>query len=347
MLVTLKTLNISRGVDAESGRWETSRDPEIERVEAVVEARVPETSGSSSPSNAAAGVQVPEESCSARRRRELAAAGVALNDRECAIAPSASGCPSARPRPASRSPDSWNPARRSATPDSVQPMPLIVRRRTVLASQVVRVDRAVAERDLIVVGVVVGLARTCTRRGTRIGRKAPLELDEQGIVVRLRARLEVDDAVGTADDRVEHRADGAPDDEVGAVVVHDIDANTCRRPSWRSTPSRHLVHLRVLQSRVDDVDARGAGAGQDKPGERVRRARGERRHEAGRGVDEEQVAGADLDRQRPAVEPALERLNLQRDAIVVDAVSAANTRAGVAGVDQLKPMRGAQLFESR
>ena len=39
-------------------------------------------------------------------------------------------------------------------------------------------------------------------------------------------------------------------------------------------------------------------------------ARRERRHAAGRRIHEEHVAGAHLDRQRPAVEPALERLDL-------------------------------------
>ena len=57
--------------------------------------------------------------------------------------------------------------------------------------------------------------------------------------------------------------------------------------------------------------------------------RRERRELPGRRIEEEHVAGAHLDRQRAAVEAALERLDLERDAVVVDAVAAVHARAAV------------------
>ena len=46
-------------------------------------------------------------------------------------------------------------------------------------------------------------------------------------------------------------------------------------------------------------------------------------------IEEEDVAGPDLDRQCAAVETALERLDLERDAVVVDAVPAVHARLAV------------------
>ncbi len=62
-------------------------------------------------------------------------------------------------------------------------------------------------------------------------------------------------------------------------------------------------------------------ARQDEAGEGIRQVRRKRR-ELPVVPQEEQVARTHLDRQRAAVEPALERLDLQRDAIEVDAVAA-------------------------
>ena len=54
----------------------------------------------------------------------------------------------------------------------------------------------------------------------------------------------------------------------------------------------------------------------------------ERRKLPGRRIEEEDVARAHLDRQRAAIQAALERLDLQRDAVVVDPVTAVHARAG-------------------
>ncbi len=117
------------------------------------------------------------------------------------------------------------------------------------------------------------------------------------------------------------------------------------RPSLRTTSTpqhlagaelalqaqRQLVDLRILQARVDDVDPGGARAGQDEPRERIRQRRRKRRNAAGGRIDEEDVARTYLDGQGAAVETALERLNLQGDAIVVEAVAAAHARASIGG----------------
>ena len=64
-----------------------------------------------------------------------------------------------------------------------QPVALIVGRRTVLAAKVVRIDRAAAKRDLIVVGVVVRLGQRVGGAEPESAGEAPLELDEQRVVV--------------------------------------------------------------------------------------------------------------------------------------------------------------------
>ena len=100
-----------------------------------------------------------------------------------------------------------------------------------------------------------------------------------------------------------------------------------------------FVHGGMLQLRIDDVDPGCAGARKDETGERIRQSRRKRRQPAGRGVEKEDVASADLDRQRAAVEPAFERLNLQDDAVVVDAVAAAHEQAGHAAPGKADPRR--------
>ncbi len=62
-------------------------------------------------------------------------------------------------------------------------------------------------------------------------------------------------------------------------------------------------------------------------------------------VEEEHVARPHLDRQRAPVEAALERGDLERDAVVVDAEAAVHTERPVPFA-QLKPSRGPKLFLS-
>ena len=72
--------------------------------------------------------------------------------------------------------------------------------------------------------------------------------------------------------------------------------------------------------------------GRTKPVKGFADARSEGRKPPGRRIEEEHVAGTHLDGQRAAVEPALERLDLQHDAVVVEAVAAANDETAIGRV---------------
>ena len=103
--------------------------------------------------------------------------------------------------PRSTSPGSARVARRD------EAVPAIVRRRAELAPQIVRIDRSVQERDLIVVGIVEGLGqRVAQAKGVAAG-YLPLRRQEQGVILGLGARFDVDHPLEPADHGVEHFAD--------------------------------------------------------------------------------------------------------------------------------------------
>ncbi len=140
--------------------------------------------------------------------------------------------------------------------------------------------------------------------------------------MRAHARLEVDDAIRSADDGVEDDADVTPDDEVGPERVDAVQPHAPLVAHLVLDAKVELLRLRVLHRVVDDVDPRGAGARQDEAGERVGDARRKRRQGGTEDLEEDRATRAHFDRQRAAVEAALERLNLERDAVEVDAVAA-------------------------
>ena len=107
-----------------------------------------------------------------------------------------------------------------------------------------------------------------------------------------------------------------------AAVVDVVDLQHRVARNLEARAEVELLHRRVLERVVDDVDARGARARQDEAGERVGEGRGERRHCPRVRIQEEDVAGPHFDRQRAAVEAALERDDLERDAVVVEAPAA-------------------------
>src|SRR5258708_584179 len=157
-------------------------------------------------------------------------------------------------------------------------------------------------------------------------RKALFEADEQSVILRFDARFQIDDGIRAADYGIEHSADGAADDEMGAEIVQIIDPEREVPCELRLKADVGLLDHRILHAIIDDVDAAGAGARQDEAGERVADRRRDRREAAGVRIKEEDVAGAALDRQRSAVEAALERLDLERDPVVVDPVAAVNAQ---------------------
>jgi hypothetical protein len=132
---------------------------------------------------------------------------------------------------------------------------------------------------------------------------------------------------GPAHHRVEDLADLPSDDEVGAQVVQAVHAQDHPLAHAGLDPEVELLHARVLQRVVDDVDAGSARAGQREAREGIREMGRERRELPGGGVDEEDVARPDLDGQGPAVQPALQRHDLERHPVVVDAVAAVHAVA--------------------
>ena len=164
-----------------------------------------------------------------RSRVELPAAGVALKHRDARLGVRHHDVHrhAGRDRPERRD---VHTAGTSVWPDSDEPMATIVRRRSPLLPEVVRIDRAVEERDLIVVGVVECLRQRVADAEAVAPAERPIERQQQRVVLRLGARLDVHDAIGSADNGVEDLADGAADQEVDALVVHHVDARAqCRR----------------------------------------------------------------------------------------------------------------------
>ena len=108
-----------------------------------------------------------------------------------------------------------------------------------------------------------------------------------------------------------------------------------------------LLDHGIPQVVVDEVDAfgRAAGTGNDGAAERrVGIGRRDTGDEVSIGIENVGTAEAYVDGQGPAVESALQRVNFQRDPVVVNAVAAMNAEAEFA-VAQLKPTRGPQLLD--
>src|SRR5262245_46516949 len=185
----------------------------------------------------------------------------------------------------------------------------IVRCRSPLFPEIGGIDWSVEEWDLIIVGVVVCLRQRISDAEPVAAIEWTIQRDQQAVVLRLRARLDVDDAIGPADDRIVDLAHLATDEKVNALVVHHVDA--CTQSTYRLLGSQvKLVYRRVLKMRVDDVDTGRTGTWKDerrKWGAPPRRDGGK---SPGCRIEEEHVAGAHLDRQRASVESSFERLDL-------------------------------------
>ena len=164
--------------------------------------------------------------------------------------------------------------------------------------------------------------------------------------MRVDARLQIDDAVGAADDGIEHLANGATNDEVRAEVVHPVDAQDHVVRQLVLDPESNCCTLgfcnRLSMMLMPDAPA----PGRMKPvnGSAVDGAKGGKRPVSG--SRKKTLPGANLDRQRASVEAALERLDLERDTVVVDAVAAVDAGAGAAG-SPVEPDTRPRLFMSR
>src|SRR6185369_7296787 len=184
-------------------------------------------------------------------------------------------------------------------------MPLIVRRWTILAPQVVRVDRPIRERNLIVVGVVERARQRVRRSKLRVCCKALLDTQQQAVVLRAHARLEVLHEVRSTDDRIKrYRTDNTTDNEVCTDVAHVIGAKGKVFAQLALNSDIDLVDHRVLKIIVDDVDAARSSARQNESGERICQRGSARRNHAVDRIEkklrwnEEKITGANLHRQR-------------------------------------------------
>ena len=209
-------------------------------------------------------------------------------------------------------------------------MPLIIGSRPVLPAEIVGIDRPIGEWNLIVVGVVERRRQRVREAEPQPG-SAPLGADEQCVVVRVHARFEVDDAIRSADHGIEHLANGPAGNEMRADVVDTVDAKDNLPGERALEPKVPLLHTRILQSIIDDVDSRRAGAGKNEPGEGVGKRRRDGRKPSGCRIQKEHIAGPYFDRQRATVQAAFERLDLKGNPVVIDPVSAAHARLAAAG----------------
>ena len=148
-------------------------------------------------------------------------------------------------------------------------VPPVVRARPELTLQVVRIEGPAREGDLVVVRVVFRLGQGVGGQEA-VSSAALLQGHQQTLVARAHARLQVQHAVGAAHHGVEDRADPPSDDEVGALVVEAVGAQEEVFEKAHLGAQVPLLDLGGLHAVVDDVDAAGARARQDEPGEGVR-----------------------------------------------------------------------------
>src|SRR5262249_34231113 len=138
------------------------------------------------------------------------------------------------------------------------------------------------------------------------------------------ARFQIDDAIRSADNRIEDRANRAPDDEMSAEVVQVIGANCKRWSNLLLDAEVKLLHHRILQVVINDIDAACPGTGKNDAGKGRGKEGRERRNSSCGGIKKEEITGEYLDGKRAPVKPAFESLNLKRHAVVIDALAAVN-----------------------
>ena len=121
--------------------------------------------------------------------------------------------------------------------------------------------------------------------------KALIDGQEERIVIRIDARLQVLHRVRTADHRLIHRTDRNAKNEVGAEIVDTVSTHNPVLGELPLEAEIELLQLGVLHGIVDDVDSRSACDRNDEPGERIRqRRRTWRKHT--RGSEVKHVGGA-------------------------------------------------------
>src|SRR5947207_2266717 len=104
-------------------------------------------------------------------------------------------------------------------------------------------------------------------------RESLLHSYQHAVVLGLDARLEVLYQVRPTNHGIEDLPNGAPDNEVCAVVVQIISSYDNRVAQLTLETNVHLLNHRVLHAIVDNVDTAGSRAGKNEPRKRT----GERR----------------------------------------------------------------------
>src|SRR5688500_5238088 len=98
-------------------------------------------------------------------------------------------------------------------------MTLIVWSRTEFTTQIVRIQRSVRERDLIVLSVIECLGTRGRRAESELIGKAFLDAEQETVVIGLHARFKIDDPVRSTDDRVKDHTDVSADHKMRPEVV--------------------------------------------------------------------------------------------------------------------------------
>src|SRR5947209_1119597 len=146
---------------------------------------------------------------------------------------------------------------------------LMCRRWPVFTAKVVRVNWTNIEGNLVVVGLV-----ECLRKGVRdiqLCAIAKLSLcrDEQRVVVRVHAGLDVIDSVRTTGDWIEDGANLPSEEEVRTKVMETVKPQRRLGTEIPLDTGIELLHHAIASTVIDDVDSRRACAGNHWAGERI------------------------------------------------------------------------------
>src|SRR5262245_7016418 len=156
------------------------------------------------------------------------------------------------------------------------------------------------------------------------------ETNEQPVVFRFDARLQIGNGIRSTDNRIEYGTDGTSNDEVRAEVVQVVCSKHVVASKLTLNSEIELLDHRVLHRVVDDIDAPRSGAGKDESRKWIRQSGRSRWKLAHHGIewvslDVEEWAGPHVNWQSTSVQSAFKRLNFQGNAVVINAVSTVNT----------------------
>src|SRR5690348_4820408 len=101
-------------------------------------------------------------------------------------------------------------------------MTLIIRRGTVIQVQVLRIERSVRERNLIVVCKVERFRQRVRSTKLEVASVTFLQTHQEPVVLRSHTRLEIGDCIWSTDNGIENSSNRTTDDEVGSEVMQVI-----------------------------------------------------------------------------------------------------------------------------